>query len=527
MEYVNTEPETGKLGEEEKEKDNQEKSAGKKEESQEDIEKLIKGRRGSNFSIFVHHMNYVNNNSGAVFGDGTELEEFELGQKEKTPPPPQEEGKNGGRECALRSPESLRHWMANHYQDFEMAFLIALAVFEDSPYLWIYEMADDLYAMFDMDEAERSRQRLEKEKMPGRQRIETAGARQYQSKIYNHTGPVESDFLGFVKPEYRGRILECVWKEFLFLREKLVQWLKSYVFCGNYTKISRAVEALSQLAKLDFYYFDKNVVPFFLKEKQIMTDYAVAQIMIRAYEAEQYQHNIESQVKHWATLGNLHYSLTALMVCGMGNWNRNEVELVVDAYMKYTVEELQGSRQKGYLDNLSALFEIGGRKAVYFKAVVSALYERLNACKGRKRREERIGIGLIFFILLQLDYDQSNIDVTNAKNHKDMIFVKMCFIKNETTPKLLELWKFIWNSREFRKYTQKFLEMYLYQYGGCGQEQIRYLKQFLYSFQESEAERKEMEFFLRKITFQMKRPVKAAERIHYQYDSEKRGSDYK
>ncbi len=483
-----------------------------------EMEDIIKEIRGSGNVVFIKNMNFLKNNTDVVFADEVNVEEIEFGSKEKQFGTMEEKNSYSVKGTVFETEEMLMNWMAAHYNDFEMAFLITLAVFEGSPYLWVYEMTEELFESFEMEESERQIKQKDKEKIPAKKRIKEAGAGLYTSVLYNHMGLVECEFIRFIEPEYAKMVLKCVWEEFIFTREILIHWLQKYVFVENYSKADKAVSALAELARLDYYYFDKYVIRNFLSQKNIMADFASAQIMIQSYECERYKNNIETQMKHWATLGNFHYSLAALMICTMGEWDRLHVEHAVKCYIKQVKDELQSGKEKGYLVNLSVFFEIGGRKAVYFKSIVSVLYQSLTGGNGRKYKEEKKWTGLIFLILLQIDYDQSNVDLLNEKDHKDMIFVRMCFIENENRTKLLELWRFIWKDRSFRTYTRKLLELYLYQYGGCGQKQLQYLRQFLYGFQETEKDCEEMEFFLRKITFQNKRPVKPAGRIHYQLD---------
>ena len=72
----------------------------------------------------------------------------------------------------------------------------------------------------------------------------------------------------------------------------------------------------------------------------------------------------------------------------------------------------------------------------------------------------------------------------------------------------------IWTSRELHGVTKKFLERYIYQYGGCGQRELDYLRDFLYSFQDTESDQRNMDYFLKKIAMRKKQPVKVAERIN-------------
>ena len=482
------------------------------------IKELFNEKKNKEIQIFIQTMNFVKNNSGVVFGDHANMDTLEIGKNEKNDEHPGQTINFSGKSSIFESEETLMEWMGTHYNDFEMAFLVTLAVFERTPYLWVYEMAEELFGLFPLEEEEREAKQKEKEKMPSKQRILAAGAGLYHSFLYNHMGAVTCEFIRFVEPGYTHMVLNCVWKEFLFFRKILVDWLKTYIFCENYSKIQKAVNALAHLATFDYYYFDQHIIRNFLGEKKIETDFAAAQILTYTYEDEQYQKNIALQLKHWATLGNLHYSLTSLMVCSMGNWNQEQVEVIVNAYFRQVTAELQAGIPGAFFSNLSAFYEIGERRSAYFKSIVSALYEKFSHCTQRKHQPLKECIITIFLVLLWIDYGKSHIDMVNEKRNRDMIFVKMTFIKNEERQKLLALWNYVWKNRGTRKESKNLLELYIYQYGGCSLKQAQYLKQFLYSFLDTTEDRTEMDFFLQRIAFKQKRPVKPAQRVHYQLD---------
>lgn len=456
----------------------------------------------------IQNLNYVDKNSGFVMGDHAEINDITFQSEKKCDDVKITTFLQGS---IVENREVLIGWLKEHYNDFEMAFLISLAVFEKSPYLWVYEIAEDLYRMMEKEKEENEKNR---EKIPSNQRIEDMGGIVYSDGIYDHTGWVECDFLRFQASESAQMVLGCVWTEFIFYRETLIRWLEKYVSKSNYTKMARAIEALTILARLDFYYFEKNVIGVFFARKDFWADFAVAKIMIQVYEDERYKNNIIKQFKHWANSKNLHHLLAALQMCVKAGGGQDMVQMAVGNYLDQLLQEFCDSDSRAYEEVLPIFFCIGERKAVYYKAIVTVLYDKMMRFSGRKQRHKKQLLGVIFFILLQLDFQSSKVDVNNKAKSKDMIFVKMCLIKNEITPKLLELWKYIWKSREFHKMTEEFLERYLYQYGGCSQDDINYLRQFLYSFQDTEFERNNMEFFLRKVSLRNKRPVHTAERIN-------------
>lgn len=459
--------------------------------------------------LMIKNLYVIEQNSGIVLGDQADLRNFKISPepvKDRNP-----ERDFSCDDCIVNNESTLVAWLTKHYNDFEMAFLISLAVFEKTPYLWIYEMADDLFCKM---EGKQNESQADKLTVPDRKRIETAGARKYYGVLYNHMGRVESEFICFQKPEYGKRILKCVWKEFIFFRETLINWLSGYICDKNYTKIDMATKALATLAELDFEYFNRVVIKAYFARKNFGMDFSVSQIMGRAYEIERYRENINKLFVYWCRERNIHYSFAALMLSTNNEWGQERVQMAVEGYIDNLLRETQGDIRGEYRGYLPTFYEIGARRAVYFKSIVLTLYDKLQKYSDRKFRLEKSMVGLIFYWLLEIDYLQSDIDVNRKEQNREMIFVKMCLIKNDIAPKIQELWRYIWKDREFHRFTKMFLEKYLYQYGGCTQSDIDYLQHFLNSFQESDADRKNMEYFLKKISLKNRRPVRAAGRIN-------------
>lgn len=459
--------------------------------------------------LMIKNLYIIGQNSGIVLGDQADLHNVEFSPEPLKGREPDSDFSYD--DCIVKDESTLVAWLTKHYNDFEMAFLISLAVFERTPYLWIYEMTDNLFYMM---EGNQNESKADKLAVPDRQRMKTAGAKKYYGVLYNHMGRVESEFICFQKPEYAKRILRCIWMEFVFFRETLIKWLSGYICDKNCTKIIMATEALAKLAELDFEYFNRVVIKVFFARKNFGVDFSVSQIMGRAYETERYRENINKLFVYWCRERNIHYSFAALMLSVNNEWGQERVQMAVEGYINNLLRETQGDIRGEYREYLPTFYEIGARRAVYFKSIVMVLYDKLQKYSDRRFRLEKSMVGLIFFWLLEIDYLQSDINVNRKKQNKEMIFVKMCLIRNDIAPQIQELWRYIWKDREFHRFTKIFLEKYLYQYGGCDQNDIDYLQQFLNSFQESDADRKNMEFFLRKISLKSRRPVRAAGRIN-------------
>lgn len=454
--------------------------------------------------VIIKNFNYVRRNEGVVVGDHVDAERIDLHKESHINPNNSEDNTN--RPDIFENGDTLSEWITQHYGDFEMAFLITVAVYDNMPSDWIYELAEELFLCTKIEKEDAE---VEKNIKSARKRVEELGCVTYESYIYDHTGRIPCQFIGFQSREYGIRVLECIWKEFLYYRKILTGWLMKHVYEKNFSKSEKAMETLAALAAVDFYYFDKNMIRMFWNKKNLVADLAIAWIMVTVHKDRRYQRNVETQFKHWNTLGNFHGSVIALMMCMQGGWSAEKVYDAVSGYLENALAEMSGRDEQGYCDGLPVFFVIGDRKAIYYKAIVQILHEKLSI--NEQSKYYRKAVGRLFFALLQIDDAQSKVQI-QGKN-KDMIFVKMCLIKNGTAPKIAALWRYLWVTREFHRDTKQFLERYLYQYGGCGEETIAYLRQFLFSFQQSDEERAAMDYFLKKIAFKYKHPVREAARI--------------
>jgi len=459
----------------------------------------------------INNLNYVKDNSGIIMGDQANLGDVSLHGGSEHQYSQQDQYLQAG-ECFIESYEKLTAWLTQNYGSFDMAFIIALAVFERTPYLWVYELAEDLFNLIDDIKDPASNNKAQTANI---QRIKGIGGKTYHDTIYNHTGKMQCEFICFQKRDYAKKVLNCIWKEYIFLREKLVRWLGVYLSHKNYTKAIRAINAMVLFSKVDFDYFSREVINVLLLKKDFMADYAVAQIMSQLYQDEKYRDNIQKNYIYWAKGENIHHLLTALLIGIANRWDQTQMELAVAGYIDKLLMEIGRNKTAEYLSNLPSFFAVGQRKAIFFKVIVKILYDKLTISEGYKYRVQRLNVGVVFLLFLMIDASQSNIDVMDPDKNIDMIFVKMCLIDNDVSIKLQKLWRFVWKNRETHQQTKSILERYLYQYGGCDQKKISYLKCFLYSFQETDSERKDMDYFLKKIASQRTRPVKTAERINY------------
>lgn len=247
----------------------------------------------------IHTLNLLKNDSGIVFGDHASLKDVTFdGEPGKDT---SGDNKEGDENCIAADKEQLTKWLTQHYEDFEMAFILALAVFEKLPCMWVYEIAEDLFVLMGGDKEETNQNRI---RTPHQKRVKAVGGKIYRNYIYNHTGRVQEEFICFQNIKYAPRVLECVWDEFRYFREQLIGWLEKYISKTNYSKTIRAINALSKLLQYDFNYFERKAIKPLLDSNDYIADFAVAHLMLQILLSKIEGVRVEVSIPGSATTGN-------------------------------------------------------------------------------------------------------------------------------------------------------------------------------------------------------------------------------
>lgn len=391
-------------------------------------------------NIFIQYR--IENNHGVITGNNAELGDIHI-------------GKQAGQKCTesraaaiAEDKRTLCEWIANNYETYSMAFLIAGAVFDCLPYQWVQEAADKLCAMFDTESLEKGNTVARKE------RLEQFGAQIAHGTMNTYTGMINIEVIQWTEKRYPNRILNCMWKEFPQIRDTIILWLETYLMKTPVSMSKRTISAMSEFAGWDYYYFINDIIPLLLGRSNIISDMTVAQIVVELDEGNVNKDNTDTMLRNWSKLNNIHHLLTALLVSVKLNDRADVLQTAIDKFVTETIDAIQKHRKSQFLDYIYSFFAIGVRAFVFYRILIETIYRRIHE---RMTVNEKRAVCNLFLNLFAADIDSAQL-----KNGEDAIFIKMCFVNKDISNKLCCLWRLVWNNRYYREDFYFLLGKYVY-----------------------------------------------------------------
>lgn len=398
----------------------------------EDLQDILK-------NISKYRSNLVINNYGIIAGDEADIQDIHIGKKSKN--------KKSKKE-ALTKPEQLEIWIAEHYNQFDNALLIACAVFHDMPYTWINEASEKLYVLFDDSKVENMG------KIARSHSVKMFGAEIHPGELNTYTGKVEVECICFSKSEQIGNILRTVWNEFPKMRKVLVLWLKKYIFGERKIMSERARDILGYLAGLDYYYFLNGMMKWIIKEKSIYDDLVLVQIIAVLYQQEKFKNNLDNMIKSWSRQKNVQNLLLAMLVCVLVENNSEYLRSALKIYMNEVFIAIQKGQSNEYTRKLLVFFAAGMRRVIFYRLLVEELYEM---ARRKKSRQER---GDICYLFLELFSKDVLLSCYELKIEEEPVLIKLVLTHNSFWDKLCFLWNMIWKEYNFRMIGYDMLSQY-------------------------------------------------------------------
>ncbi len=389
--------------------------------------------------INIFHGIKIDNNGGIITGDGAQFQDIFFGTGFKA--------KNSEKGLADDLPK-LERWVAQHYGQIDVAFLISCAVFHDMPYTLISEASEKLYKYFDEKEEGNI------SKTARAQNVRTFGAEICQGKMNTYAGQIEIDCICFSKEEQVKNILKTIWNEFPQLRKAIVIWLKNYIIGNKVTISERARNTLGYLSGLDYYYFSHKMVEIFLKKKSLDDDLVLVQVMTILYQQPKYQSNIDSMLKNWRTLRNVHYLLITIFLCVIVENQKKCLEDAMHIYIEEMFRAIQQKEENEFSAERLSFFAIGIRKVIFYRVLVEKLYQMANQ---KTIVRERNNVCVLFLELFYADVMLSRFE---EGVEEEALFVKMVTIKSNFREKLCFLWQMVWKKNQFRIFSYDILGQY-------------------------------------------------------------------
>ena len=198
-------------------------------------------------NIYVQYR--IINNHGVMASDNAQIEKVYADGQEALKGVEKKAKRN------LFSDENRRNkWLAENYETYPMALMIAVAVFNAMPYTWVMRAADALYESFE-------NKRDKEEKRYGITEILSQfGAVICRGELNTYTGITPVDIVRLDKKTLRETILKYVWVECPRLQDVIMRWLEKQYMGKTISMKKIAGEVMGRLACWDYNYFLNNMV---------------------------------------------------------------------------------------------------------------------------------------------------------------------------------------------------------------------------------------------------------------------------
>lgn len=367
-------------------------------------------------------------NHGVMSGDNTMIDSININKAK-------DKKSMTGQKNLLDNEKEFNTWLISNYETYAMALLIAGAVFEGLPTMWVTKAANTLFLTFGTEQ--------EESKYGMMSVLEQFGAKICQGEMNTYTGKVKVEIISFAKRSYSENIIKQIWRECPQLRDILVRWLKIYYLQKPLSMSRRASEMIGQLASWDYYYFQNNLIAMISADRKSSTNMLIAQILISLSRHKEYKRNVHSLMSQWNKEYGIHHLLINLYVCAEDKDKRDILENAIHRYVQEVMKSIQKYREDEWLDYIYNFFAAGMRMYTFYKVLVEDIYERAFEAKSSKEKKD---ICNLFLRLFSVD-----VDLVRYEEGEEAILVKLCTTVNEVDAKLCYLWQMVWQCRFYRQ----------------------------------------------------------------------------
>lgn len=371
----------------------------------------------------------IDNNYGIISGSNAKFENIYMkGQTLK-------ESEKENSDDVLSDQKLLSQWITDNYQSNLVSFLVSCIVFDGLPHLWIEEAAGKLYGLLNPEDKTTGTIITERN-------LAEIGLLKRDGELNTHTGKIKVKIIQLREKEYRSKALDCIWKEFLPMREKIVLWLKSYTYSSGILMSKRATQTMGELASLDYYYFMKDMINLVLKNDNIVNDITIAQILISLNQYDEYKENANNMLRNWSRCDGVHFLLTNLITCAGLEDKKTILEDTVCNYLEKAFAGIEEEIENAYLRHIYDFFACGMRKVRFYRIIVNWMYEKMCDNVSNKRTRDISEFFLRIFI--------ADCSLMRSDANENAILIALCSTR-EDSEKLCYLWRSIWNCWDYKE----------------------------------------------------------------------------
>lgn len=414
---------------------------GNKESEKDFFTKILEesGRDDDKKNIYIQYR--IVNNHGVMASDSAQIEKiYADGQGEI-------KGKEKKAKRNIFLEESKRNkWLTENYEAYSLALMIATAVFDAMPYMWVVREAEVLYDSFE------NKNGKEEKRYGITEILSQFGAVICKGELNTYTGITPIDIVRLEQKTLQKTILKYIWIECPRLQDIIMRWLEKCYMEKKMSVSKRAGEIMGWLASWDYHYFLNNMVNQIRSKNSISTDMMIAQVVTTIDKKKDFQNNVYNLLENWAKENNVHYLLTGLFVCAGRNDKNDILETIILRYVDRMMDELQREKKGEYLFWYRDFFAAGMRAFTFYRILIEKIYEL--KCSYSSPRNVR-DICRLFWLLFRIDTQ-----LARYEKGEDAIFILIAMQDGATGNQLRNLWQMVWGDRPNRDTFYSFMAEY-------------------------------------------------------------------
>lgn len=378
-------------------------------------------------NIYIQYRVY--NNHGVMTGDNTRIESIDLKGSASSK-------KKKRTDSIFNDKNAMRQWFADNYGSFNMALMIATAVFDTFPDTWILRASERLFETF--GENEETNRTCALEEMLNQFEAEIC-----KGEMNTYTGKADINIIRLAKAEYQEKILRHIWQQYPQMQDRIIKWLQSYNAQKPVSMSKRALEVMGKIACWDYYYFLDKMIPQIAIDDNILTDMMIGQIIIILNKNAAYQKNVYNLLSGWRREKRVHYLLTTLFVCSQMQDINDILEDAIACYLQRTLKEMSDGNISRYQLNLYDFLGVGIRSYFFYRFLIEQFYDIIFTGLSKRKKQDVYGL---FLRLFAIDISQSS-----PEKGDDVILVKLCMINHAVVDQICYIWQMVWNCSIYRK----------------------------------------------------------------------------
>lgn len=294
---------------------------------------------------------------------------------------------------------------------------------------------------------------------------EQLNAREYVIEKNTPAGKTKAEAIGYTE-EQAAKIRNILWKEYLFLRRPMTEWLLQVSKQSGFSASFLASEGLAKLCALDFSYAQDQVLNVLEKGKSIREIGCLAEILLEIAKHPGTQNYAVHLVKNW-TRRNYSNAWLAGLTCYVREPSTADARILHERLCT----TLTGENPYGQKTVIWYLGTLLHNNSVFGEMLYDAIAEAFSDADFEENKE-RISLNVLSLMLEEI--------YRAGKRTPKLVLIDL-LNEDSIRKKALSMWRHVWKNYELRHLTQDLLDYYFEKISTTGEYMKLFFRMLAYT----------------------------------------------